>query len=105
MPLSKKEKQDHLLTVPIVSPEKKPSRVWGEVTIKMNLGDYESVDVTVGTEYLVEGKDNPDDIRRQLRAELVRNMSTQATEALKDLKLVRSGTSTAGQAAIHFKEE
>ena len=82
-----------------------PSRIWGEITIKMNLGDFESVDVTVGTEYPVNTGDDPQGIRDHLRAEMVREMQSQATAALIDLDLVRSGTSTAGRAAVHFKEE
>lgn len=72
-----------------------PTRVWGSMSLTCSLGNYESMRLEAGEEYMVDGRD-PTVIEKALRESLFRRLEAEAKQFItgKDLNMKQAGQVT-----------
>lgn len=84
------------------APVQRTVKVWGSVSMTLNLGEYESLKVEIGEEVQVENCTH-----EEATALLARNLRAAGEEAVTEIigsiPLVEKGMKPAGVVAIHFK--
>lgn len=85
----------------------RPSRIGVEVTLKINLGNYEAIDMKYTEEYPIGDGADPEMLRRTLFGEVRSLLDREGAKLVKSLVPGPlpdpHGKSPAGQLAVHFK--